>query len=165
MWLKIAYPYIKAEIHIHLKVSPCMLSLVLQLLLTHILSTSLSVIYTPWEKYHLLVVFSLLSDRRKYKYCGIQTKLSNISHTLWGFCRDSLVVQVAKSLPAMWETQGRSLGWEDSLEKEMATRASIFAWGFYGALCKWHHIWCHCHLIARNIEMYQVFHYWLQLLM
>ena len=39
----------------------------------------------------------------------------------------SLVAQMIKSLPAMWKTQVRSLGWED-LEKEMATHSSILAW-------------------------------------
>ena len=33
-----------------------------------------------------------------------------------------------KNLPAMQETQVRSLGREDSLEKEMATHSRIFAW-------------------------------------
>ena len=33
----------------------------------------------------------------------------------------SLVAQMVKHLPAMWETQVQSLGWEDPLEKEMAT--------------------------------------------
>ena len=32
------------------------------------------------------------------------------------------------SLPAMWETWVRSLGWEDPLEKEMATHSSTLAW-------------------------------------
>ena len=40
----------------------------------------------------------------------------------------SLVVQIIKNLPAMQETQVQSLGREDSLEKEMATHASILAW-------------------------------------
>ena len=40
----------------------------------------------------------------------------------------STVAQVAKNLPAMQETRVRSLGWEDPLEKEMATRSSILAW-------------------------------------
>ena len=35
---------------------------------------------------------------------------------------------MVKRLPAMWETQVRSLGWEDLLEKEMATHSSILAW-------------------------------------
>ena len=40
----------------------------------------------------------------------------------------SLVAQRLKCLPAMWETWVRSLGWEDPLEKEMATHSSILAW-------------------------------------
>ena len=38
------------------------------------------------------------------------------------------MTQTAKSLPAMQETQVQSLGWEDALEKEMATHSSIIAW-------------------------------------
>ena len=41
----------------------------------------------------------------------------------------SLVVQLVKNLPAMQETWVRSLGWEDPLEKGMATHSSILAWG------------------------------------
>ena len=40
----------------------------------------------------------------------------------------SLVAQMVKRLPAMWETQVQSLGWEDPLEKEMATHSNILAW-------------------------------------
>ena len=40
----------------------------------------------------------------------------------------SVVVQMVKQLPAMRETWVRSLGWEDPLEKEMATHSSILAW-------------------------------------
>ena len=35
---------------------------------------------------------------------------------------------MVKRLPEMWETQVRSLGWEDRLEKKMATHSSILAW-------------------------------------
>ena len=42
----------------------------------------------------------------------------------------SLVAQPLSSLPAMQETRVPSLGWEDSLEKEMATHSSILAWKF-----------------------------------
>ena len=35
---------------------------------------------------------------------------------------------MVKNLPAMHETQVRSLGQEDALEKEMATHSSILAW-------------------------------------
>ena len=40
----------------------------------------------------------------------------------------SLVAQIVKRLPAMRETQVQSLGWEDPLEKEMATHSSTLAW-------------------------------------
>ena len=40
----------------------------------------------------------------------------------------SLVAQLVKNQPAMRETWVRSLGWEDSLEKGMATHCSIPAW-------------------------------------
>ena len=40
----------------------------------------------------------------------------------------SLVVQVVKNPPALPETWARSLGWEDPLEKGMATLSSILAW-------------------------------------
>ena len=44
----------------------------------------------------------------------------------------SLVAQMLKRLPAIRETQVRSLGWEDLLEKEMATHSSIPAWRIPG---------------------------------
>ena len=40
----------------------------------------------------------------------------------------SLVAQLVKNLPAMQETWVQSLGWEDPLEKGMATHSSIPAW-------------------------------------
>ena len=39
-----------------------------------------------------------------------------------------MVAQSVKNLPAVWEIQVRSMGWEGPLEKEMATRFSILAW-------------------------------------
>ena len=38
------------------------------------------------------------------------------------------MAQVVKRLPAMQETWVRSLGWEDLLEKDMATHSSTLAW-------------------------------------
>ena len=35
---------------------------------------------------------------------------------------------MVKNLPAMWETQVGSLGWEDSLEEGMTSHSSILAW-------------------------------------
>ena len=40
----------------------------------------------------------------------------------------SLVAQLVKNLPAMWETWVRSLGWEDPQEKEKATHSGSLAW-------------------------------------
>ena len=40
----------------------------------------------------------------------------------------SLVAQTVKSLPAVWETQIRSLGQKDPLEKAMANHSSTLAW-------------------------------------
>ena len=53
---------------------------------------------------------------------GIAPFILNFSH--WDF----LVAQRIKCLPAMPETRVRSLGWEDPLEKGMATHSSIIAW-------------------------------------
>ena len=38
------------------------------------------------------------------------------------------MAQKVKHLPTMWETLVQSLGWDDLLEKEMATHSSILAW-------------------------------------
>ena len=40
----------------------------------------------------------------------------------------SLLAQLVKNPPAMWETWVRSLGWENPLEKAMATHSNILAW-------------------------------------
>ena len=40
----------------------------------------------------------------------------------------SLVAQLVKNPPTVWETWVRSLGWEDPLEKGKATHSSILAW-------------------------------------
>ena len=49
---------------------------------------------------------------------------SGFMHTLWA----SLVAQLVKNLPSIWETWVRSLGGEDPLEKGKATHSSILAW-------------------------------------
>ena len=48
-----------------------------------------------------------------------------MSLNIW---RASLVAQRLKRLPGMRETRVTSLGWEDPLEKEMATHSSTLAW-------------------------------------
>ena len=52
---------------------------------------------------------------------------------IYGF---SLVAQMVKKLPVMWETWVPSLGWEDPLEKGKATHSSILPWpGEFHGLC------------------------------
>ena len=53
---------------------------------------------------------------------SVVTIVNNTGLHVW---RASLVAQMVKCLPAMWETWVRSPGWEDPLEKEMATHSSI----------------------------------------
>ena len=45
----------------------------------------------------------------------------------WHVIAPLLAAQMIKRLPAMRETRVRSLGWEDPLEKEMATHSSTLA--------------------------------------
>ena len=40
----------------------------------------------------------------------------------------SLVAQMVKNPPALWETWVQSLSWEDPLEEGMATHSSVLAW-------------------------------------
>ena len=51
-----------------------------------------------------------------------------ITHIYFIYLGASLVAQMVKNLPAMQETQVWSLGWEDPLEKRMATHSGILAW-------------------------------------
>ena len=46
----------------------------------------------------------------------------------WCWLRASLVAQLVKNLPTVQETPVRSLGWEDHLEKGVATHSSLLAW-------------------------------------
>ena len=83
---------------------------------------------TPHEIYrvrgnshsYLLSVLSKLEDMPK----GRHAKLRDSSLCYWA----SLVAQMVKRLPTMRETQVRSLGQEDPLEKERATHSSTLAW-------------------------------------
>ena len=51
-------------------------------------------------------------------------------HIIWNYLykNSSLVAQMVKNLPAMWETRFNPQGWEDPLEKEIAIHSSIPAW-------------------------------------
>ena len=52
----------------------------------------------------------------------------NLSFSTPSAPRAYLLAQTVKGLPAMWETQVRSLGRKDPLEKEMAAHSSILVW-------------------------------------
>ena len=67
--------------------------------------------------FHLLL--SLL--RQKGKHSDF---IKNSRSNSWA----SLVAQLVKNTPEIWETCVQSLGWEDPLEKEKATHSSILAW-------------------------------------
>ena len=69
----------------------------------------------------------LLCAKHCVKSCGWIISW-HLCPKLWGNIRASLVAQTVKCLPTMWETWVRSLGWEDPLEKEMATYSSTLAW-------------------------------------
>ena len=49
----------------------------------------------------------------------------------------SLVAQLVKNPPALWETWVRSLGWKDPLEKGKGTHSSILAGEFHGQYSLW----------------------------
>ena len=67
----------------------------------------------------------MLLEQNSLVFRGLTIRRLNYILTI---CRASLVAQRLKRLPAMRETWARSLGWEDPLEKEMATHSSILAW-------------------------------------
>ena len=70
-----------------------------------------------------------------YIYCLLRLKQSSVRYPYSSFICSllifvvwaTLVAQMVKFLPTMRETQVQSLGWEDLLEKEMATYSSILA--------------------------------------
>ena len=59
---------------------------------------------------------------------GILLAQETAPDTVMPLFKTSLVAQMVKCLPALQETQVRSLGREDPLEKEMATHSSTLAW-------------------------------------
>ena len=69
-------------------------------------SSSLSILRA---KIHLFLFFAYLLEVMYFKWV-------------------SLVAQLVKNPPAMWETWVRSLSWEDPMEKGKATHSSILVW-------------------------------------
>ena len=72
----------------------------------------------------------------------------------WFSIGASLVAQMVKNLPTMWETWVRSLGWKDPLEKGKAPHSSILAWrekGIRNSVCL---CVCVCAQPARILRSY-----------
>ena len=97
---------------------------------------------TDWvyklQLYHLRIVWSWASLSKLVPQQNWTSKRNQEEGFVW-ICSQillydfkahalPLVAQRFKHLPVMWETQVRSLGQEDPLEKEMATHSSILAW-------------------------------------
>ena len=60
------------------------------------------------------------------------SRFLKLTYLVTNFVKSSLVAQMVKNLPVTWETQIRSLGWEDPLEKRMVIHSSILAWKIPG---------------------------------
>ena len=71
------------------------------------------------------IMQSLIPHRNNVIYGGYISEKKKIIPLLNGA---SLVAQLVKNLPAIQETRVHFLCWEDTLEKEMATHPSNFAW-------------------------------------
>ena len=84
------------------------------------------------------VEYNLLFVGKHGNFCVyVFFRLIVLNFSSWGFphspkylrlCLPVLVAQMVKRPPTMRETWVQSLGWEDLLEKEMATHSSILAW-------------------------------------
>ena len=77
------------------------------------------------SKCYFCIQFSIKSY---FRYHIVHVSIFQSSEDMCNTNSTSLVAQMVKNLPAMQETWVRSLGWEDALEKEMATHSSILAW-------------------------------------
>ena len=64
----------------------------------------------------------------KFLKCSIWCQENAGHYEACTLLRASLVAQMVKHLPAMWETRAQPLGREDPLEKEMATHSSTLPW-------------------------------------
>ena len=93
----------------------------------HLLATKIEVDLYP----QMLTEFSNMSlyQRKKvveihmwYKQASLKRRIQKPSYT------NTLMAQMVKNLRTMQETQVQSLGWEEPLEKGMATKSSILAW-------------------------------------
>ena len=78
--------------------------------------------------FETLGVKGLCYEPAVFNWMSLPYSYQNWLRTTFCVIRASLVAQTVKRLPTMQETQVRSLGWEDPLEKGMATHSSTLAW-------------------------------------
>ena len=78
---------------------------------------------TPWTAAYQAPPSMGFSRQESWSGLPLPSPIVTLSIPEYGFP----VVQLVKNLPAMWETWVRSLGWEDPLEKGMATHSSTLA--------------------------------------
>ena len=76
-----------------------------------------------WE-----VIYVVAQSRTRLKRLSSARPIQRSKGFIYISEKDSLVAQMVKSLPTVWETWVRSLGQEDPLEKAMATHSSTLAW-------------------------------------
>ena len=89
--------------------------------------------FIPFEEHSFYCGFFMKRDKNVFHLSclfGIPCpwNINNINNTSSLARWASLVVQMIKNPPAMWEIRVWSLGWEDPLEKGTATHSSILAW-------------------------------------
>ena len=60
------------------------------------------------------------------------SRFLKLTYLVTNFVKSSLVAQMVKNLPVTWETQIRSLGWEDPLEKRMVITPVFLPGKFQG---------------------------------
>jgi len=81
--------------------------------------------YSTTKKNKIMLFVTTWMDLEIILPSGVsQTKTTIKWYCLWA----SLVAHSVKNLPEVQETRVQSLGWEDPLEKEMATHSNILAW-------------------------------------
>ena len=85
--------------------------------------------FTNWVTWEALSVRILCFKWRLASVLGyLRNDLTMLFVWQYAVVMASLVTQMVKNMPAMWETQVRSLGQEDPLEECMATHSSLPAW-------------------------------------
>ena len=81
------------------------------------------ILYTENPKDSIRKLLELISEIVKLQY----TKSIHINYLHFYILETSLVAQLVKNLPTMQGTWVQFLGWEEPLEKEMATHSSTLA--------------------------------------